>query len=190
MHVDEDPITPRLDAMPQVEPPPDLRPAIMQSVRAHGARATPPARFRPSRRAIFFTGWAAAAAIVLVFVTFVVQPSSEEPFATMAPVGDVYVATDVNVTVRRQNDLIKVEPRLTGPAPVTITVRWERESAAFAGFFGAADASSQNNQITFTLGSAAERPSLSLGVHPAARSTVVQIWIDEREVIRANVPLE
>ena len=194
MHVDEhDPLTTQLDSIPQVEPPPDLKPAIMESVRRVGAPASPAARFRLSNRAIFAAGWAAAAAIVLVFLTFVVSPSSEAPFATMAPLpqaADVYEASDVTVTVHRRNDLIVVEPRLTGGEPVTITVRWERESAAFAGISGVADASSQNNQMTFTLASAAERPSLSLGVHPSARTTEVQIWIDEREVIRARVPLE
>ena len=66
----EDEIVRRLEAMPQIDPPPDLRPSIMAAVRAMAVRPgsiAAPLVHRP-RRVAFAAGWAIAAAIMLIFL--------------------------------------------------------------------------------------------------------------------------
>ena len=189
MPVDEEQLIRELDAMPPEEPPGDLRSSIMAGIAAERPAARPVAFTRRPRRFVFAAGWGVAALIVLTFLVLVRPPSGSEPYATMAPIATEYTAGDVTVSVWREGDLVRVQPRLTGIEPVTITVRWDPQSAAFAGIYGATDASSQNNQMTFTLFAPSQRSVVSLGVHPAARATAVVVLVNEVEAIRAEVPL-
>ena len=190
MPVDDEQLVRELETMPQEEPPGDLRGAIMTAIQSERP-AAPPAPFvaRP-RRLVFAAGWAIAALIVLLFLMIVSPPTGSEPYATMAPVASHYQTDGVTVSIWREGDLVKVQPKLTVAQPVTITVRWDRQSAAFAGIYGAPDASSQNNQTTFTLFQPSQRSVVSLGVHPSARATEVVVLVDEVEAVRAEVPLE
>lgn len=189
MHVDDEELVKQLDAMPQEEPPGDLRTAILTSIQAAPSQQKVSRFGRRPRRVIFAAGWGLAALVVLSFLMMVGLPSDERPYATMAPVATEYEAEDVTLSIWREGDLVKLEPRLTGSEPVSVSVGWDPNSAAFAGVFGAADASSQNNQTTFMLLGPSQRSVVSLGVHPAARSTVVRVLVNDVEVIRAEVPL-
>ena len=191
MPLDDEEIERGIESLPSAEPPSDLRDSIMSYVRANGGvTAAAPAVGRP-RRFTFALGWAAAAGIVLVFVLIArPQLSNSDSAATMAPLMTTFETPEVNVAVRRDGDLIHVQPVLQSEGPLTITVRWNSESAALAGISGAPDASSQNNQTTFLLQGAGARAAVSLGVHPAARSTEVRVLADGEEIVRTNVSLE
>jgi hypothetical protein len=189
MPVDEEEIVKGLESLPQEDPPPDLRTSIMTAVQAQRPVARPIPFLRGRRKVIFAAGWVMAAAIVLIFLTMVVMPANENPYATMAPVPTEYASDEVTVSVWREADLVKIEPKLVGDQPVSITVRWDPNSAAFAGIYGVLGASSQNNQTTFTLSHPSQRSVVSLGVHPAAGAADVVVLVDEVEVVRAEVPL-
>ena len=108
----------------------------------------------------------------------------------MAPVTATYRSDAVTLTVRRDGELLILEPVLNAAAPVTITVGWEPASAVFSSLSGVADASFRNNQTTFTLRSRSDNPAVALRVHSGARSTAVRVWTGGEEVIRADVRLE
>jgi hypothetical protein len=189
MPLDDDEIERRIENLPSVEPPADLRSAIMGAVTAQvPLAATPPHGHR--RRYAFALGWAAAAAILLTFLVIARPMITDEPVATMAPFAGSYEANGVAVTVRQSGELLFVEPVLQIDSPVSITVRWDPNALALAGVSGASDASSQNNQTTFLLDRAGQRAAVSLGVHPAARTTEVLILVDGEEAIRADVSLQ
>jgi len=82
MPLDDAELSRRLDEMPVMEPPADLRTSIMDGVR--GSQLT--VRSFPRRRAIFAAGRAAAAILVLVFlVAFPLRHEPADVVGTMAP---------------------------------------------------------------------------------------------------------
>ncbi|HUP50368.1 MAG TPA: hypothetical protein VNA04_16445 [Thermoanaerobaculia bacterium] len=188
MPVDDEQLVRRLEAMPEEEPPGDLRSAILSAIQAEQARPGAAAAVGGRRRLVFAAGWAMAALVVLTFLTLVRPPSDSGRYATMAPLTTRYESEDLTLLVWRDDTLVKLQPKLTGGGPVTIIVRWDPDSAAFAGVLGAADASSQNNQTTFTLHHPSQRTVVSLGVHPA-KGTEVLVLVDGVEVIRAEIPV-
>lgn len=188
MPLDDDQIGREIEQFPSLDPPPDLRASIMGALAATPAPSAVPAR--RSRRWTFAVGWAAAAAIILSFLVIARPYVTERPVATMAPLARTYESEQLTVTVRRAGDLLYVEPALKTEGPVTIIVRWDPNSVAFSGISGAADASSQNNQTTFLMQGPGDRVAVSLGIHPAARSTELRIVADGEEIVRTDVSLE
>lgn len=187
---DEDEIGRRLEELPSIEPPSELRASIMSVVGATPAGSAPMPARRP-RRLTFAFGWAAAAGIILIFL-FIAQPQISGPtVATMAPppFSQSYAGPELDVTIRRSGDLLLIEPVMKSDGPLTITVRWDPESVALAGVSGAPDASSQTNQTTFLLQGDRRRAAVSLGVHPAARSTELRVLVDGEEILRTDVNL-
>jgi hypothetical protein len=129
----------RLEAMPSVEPPRELRPSVLWQIRKKQVES-------PSRRRVLFgLGWAAAAAIVLAFL-FLEQPGRRDTVATMAPIQWPVVAQDAHLIVRHQGDLYALEPLSPGP----ISIELDR-SLTIIGISGGLDASFGKTKANFTL---------------------------------------
>jgi len=185
MHPDEELIA-RLQAMPQAEPPSDLRTAIMDSVRASGGAG---AFRRPARlaRRVFLGGWAVAAAIILIFFV-IAQPRTEQhSAATMAPLSASYRSEALTLEVSRNGSLVKLGliPLRTG----SITIEWDPKSAELVAISGAEAASSSKGRTTFTVFDLSRRVGIVLRPRPSAGSLSVRVLSEKREVIRAAVDL-
>ena len=182
--LDDDELTRRLDAMPVLEPPADLRPGIMRGPR--------PAFNR--RRAWFAATWAAAAGLVLVFL--VAHPRHQEPAdvgGTMAPRWPVVdrIANDrATLVVTRRGDFFALEAAISGARPVTASIAWDEKELAPTGVSLGFDASFRKDQVTFTLRNPQQRAGVIVRRLSRATTADVRVSVDNQEVLRAAVPLE
>jgi hypothetical protein len=186
-------IVARLDSVEPENPPAGLRPAVMDHVRASEHQATRPRPF--SRRARFALGWAIAASVILVFLV-VYNPgnSGDEASALMAPAAKWPVVATLNteedsVVIRQQEDRYAVEPHISGPYPVTVSVSWDPALASLVAISGGPEASSSTHNAEFTLRSAEDRASVMvrrLGEEPFE----IRVAVAGSEIGRAEVPVD
>jgi hypothetical protein len=185
-------IVARLNSIEAVPPPSDLRPMVMDRVRGSGETTAPHPAF--SRRRKFAFVWAAAAALVLV-VLLAYRPGSvdEEAGAVMAPSAWPIVATlqseEDSVVIRRQGDVYAVEPRISGPYPVTVSLSWDPTLATLVSLSSGPEASSSPQQVELTVRSAEERASVMvrrLGEEPFE----IRVAVAGSEIARAEMPVD
>jgi hypothetical protein len=185
-------IVARLDSVEPVNPPSDLRPSIMEQVRGSRENASHPAF---SRRRKFTFGWAAAAAVVFVLL-LAYRPDriDDEAGAVMAPAAAWPVVATLqsegdSVVIRRQGDAYAIEPRISGPYPVTVSLSWDPALAALVDLSAGQEASSSPQQAEFTIRSAEERASVTvrrLGEEPFE----VRVAVAGSEIARAQMPVD
>ena len=183
----------RLDSVVPVEPPADLRPSVMNQIRASGGTAAAPLPF--SRRRKFAFAWAAAAMVVLVFL-LAYRPGrvDDQAGAVMAPaakwpVVSTLTAQEDSVLIRRQGDTYAIEPRISGPYPVTVTLSWDPTLAALVAISEGPEASSSTHNAEFTLRGAEDRASVlvrRLGEEPFE----IRVAVAGSEIVRAEVPVD
>jgi hypothetical protein len=186
-------IVARLDSIEPVNPPPELRPSVMDRVRDFGdKRVQHPSS---SRRRTFTFAWAAAAALVIVvFLAYRPGRIEDEAGAVMAPAAGWPVVATLqsegdSVVIRRQGDVYAVEPRISGPYPVTVSLSWDPTLAAMVGLSGGPEAVSSSQQAEFTLRSAEDRPSVMvrrLGEDPFE----IRVAVAGTEIARAEMPVD
>ncbi len=186
-------IVSRLDSVERVDPPADLRPRVMDEVRSSGEKATAPLPF--SRRRKFAFAWAAAAMLVLVFL-LAYRPGTidDRAGAVMAPAAKWPVVATLtaqgdSVLIRRQGDTYAVEPRISGPYPVTVTLSWDPTLAALVAISEGPEASSSTHNAEFTLRGAEDRPSVMLrrlGEEPFE----IRVAVAGSEIVRTEVPAD
>ncbi len=168
----------RLESMRPAEPPGELRASILRQL-------VPRRRARSEhRRLVFGLAWAAAAAFV--FVMLILQPVSfnRRQSATMAPV----VARFPSLIVRHEGDLYRLEP--IADAPARVSVQFDPARLSFVGISGGENPSFSESQVSFTLRNLGERATVYVRRRGEAASSEVRVFIDQREVGRAVVPLE
>jgi hypothetical protein len=171
----------KINEVPRVNPPADLKPAVMKHLQWRAAApAAQPATRPPSahRRLYFSLGWAAAA--MLVLAVFLFSPIREwGTSATMAPIIGKYDADGVSLTVRRQGDTIWLEPRSSYLTKVSLA--WDPEKLT---------SSEHKGQVTVTLGDpTVRRPQVVLEARTSGKAEVV-VSRHGREVMRAVIPLQ
>ena len=185
----------RLEAMRTFDPPAELRKSIIDSVERRASarrRRTEPLRF--TRRRVFTLAWAAAAAIVLVFVIVGHHPMTDTG-ATMARAGALHWAEVARVpsqrgtlVVRRQGDLYSIEPVFNGPHPLTISMGWDPSNVTLIGVSDEKDASFGKASVKFTLRDPSQRAVVI--VRPRTGASAAPIWVSvgTAEVGRSVVP--
>lgn len=183
----------RLDSVERVDPPADLRPRVMDEVRSSGEKTAAPLPF--SRRRKFAYAWAAAAAVVLVFL-LAYRPGriDDQAGAVMAPAAKWPVVTTLtaqedSVLIRRQGDTYAVEPRISGPYPVTVSLSWDPTLAVLVAISEGPEASSSTHNAEFTLRGAEDRASVMLrrlGEEPFE----IHVAVAGSEILRAEVPVD
>ena len=204
--LDDDELTRRLDAMPVLEPPADLRGSIMSGLRPRASglglmRAVEP---RPEargpgpvftrHRAWFAAAWAAAAVLVLVFL--VAYPRHHEPAdvaGTMAPHWPVVdrIANDrATLIITRRGEFFALEAAISGARPVTASIAWDEKDLAPTGVSLGFDASFRKDQVTFTLRNPQQRAGVIVRRLSRATTADVRVSVNNHEVLRAAVPLE
>ena len=186
-------IVSRLDSVEPVNPSADLRPGVMEGVRASGEKAAAPLPF--SRRRRFAFAWAAAAMVILVFL-LAYRPGriDDHAGALMAPAAKWPVVANLtaqedSVVIRRQGDLYAVEPRISGPYPVTVSLSWDPALAALVAISEGPEASSSTHNAEFTLRGAEDRASVMirrLGEEPFE----IRVSVAGSEIVRAEVPVD
>jgi len=190
MPLDDAELSRRLDEMPVMEPPADLRTSIMDGVR--GSQLT--VRSFPRRRAIFAAGWAAAAILVLVFlVAFPLRHEPADVVGTMAPkwpLVDRYGNERATLIVHKRGDFYALEAVIPGARPVTTSIAWDEQKLAPTGVSLGFDASFRKDQVTFTLRDPSQNAGVIVRRLGAATRANVRVSIDNQEVLRAAVPLE
>lgn len=176
----------RLQAMPQAEPPTDLRAAIMDSVRASSGVG---AFRRPARLAqrLFVGGWALAAAIILVFLVIARPRPDPHATATMAPLSTRFTSDTLTLEAGRNGPLVTL--RVLSRRAGSITIRWDPKSADLVAISGAEATSSRKDQTTFTVVDPSQRAAVVLRPRPSVRSLDVRVLSENDEVIRAAVDL-
>lgn len=198
----------RLDAMPVAEPPRSLRASVMEVIRGLRPRAAGHAhpafgsrhprtedRGPRTRKYLFATGWAAAAALVLVFL--VLQPKGHRDpgdFAgTMAPnwpVVDRIANDQATLVVHRRGDFYALEAVIKGARPVTASIAWDERTLAPTGVSLGFDALFRKDQVSFTLRNPQQRAGVIVRRLAGATTADVRVSIGNQEVLRAAVPLE
>jgi len=186
-------IVARLESIEAVNPPSELRPSVMDRVRGSGEKTAPHPGF--SRRRKFTFAWAAAAALVLV-VLLAYRPGriDDGAGAVMAPTAGWPVVATLqsegdSVVIRRQGDVYAVEPRISGPYPVTVSLSWDPTLAALVALSSGPEASSSSQQVEITLRSAEERASVMvrrLGEEPFE----LRVAVAGSEIARAEMPVD
>ncbi len=200
MPLDDDEISRRLNGMRVIEPPGVLRASILEVIRGLGPRASGLGPARPqfgqprTSRYVFAAGWAAAAALVLVFL--VVQPKhrdSRDVAGTMAPNWPVVerIANDqATLLVLRRGDFYALEAVIKGARPVTASIAWDEKTLAPTGVSLGFDASFRKDQVTFTLRNPQQRAGVIVRRLGGATTADVRVSIGTQEVLRAAVPLD
>ena len=139
--------------------------------------------------------WAAAAALVLVFLA-INRPGDvqNESAALMAPAAEWPIVetlkadTDI-VVIRQKGNLYSIEPRIAGPYPVTVALEWDPALGTPVAISGGPDASSSKHKAEFILRGAEDRASVMvrrLGEEPFE----IRVAVAGYEVARAELPLE
>lgn len=163
-----------LSSEPLVDPPPSLRPNVMQQLRKR--RGKPPLHLATGlgngKRRRFAIAWAAAAAAVIVTAVVMTVPDrnarlSDRAGGTMASVDSRTWPTvarvssadqSVSLTVRSNGKLLSVSPSFTSPAPQQALLEWNSSAASLVSVSGASVSPAGPGSITFD---------------PAANDTVV-----------------
>ena len=187
----DDPIVRRLEAMPRLEPPPDLRPSVMEAIHrlprvvqasglplGGGAGQRPAPHHRPNggRRSWFVAAWAAAAAFILLFLV-VVRPKDHTVPATLAPDA---------VTVRISPARLEIVARHA----VSVSLHADPKAVLSVDVSGVSDPSfPHKHQANFRL-QPAQRAIVVLRARGDAVSAPVVVSANGDEVIHADVPLK
>jgi hypothetical protein len=177
----EDEIAERLNAMRPIDPPEDLKAAVMKEVRHRAITLETP--FSPGlrRRRWFAAGWAAAAAFVL-FVFLVGRSHLTDTGATMAPPGALQW-TEVSrmpsqrgtLVIRRNGDFFSVEPVFPGPLPLTISMHWDPAHVEVIGVSDEKDASFGKATVKFVLRDPSQRAGVI--VRPRSGASPAPVWV-------------
>ncbi|HEY3055884.1 MAG TPA: hypothetical protein VGK31_08140 [Thermoanaerobaculia bacterium] len=175
----------RLEEMPSLDPPSDLRSSILGAVQASRRPAKPAAgRHYTGLRLI----WAAAAAIVLAFLILGRRPMTDTG-ATMAPAWPVVqriTAERATLLVRRNGNLYELEPIVSG-SPVS--VRWDDSKLTLIGVSDKRDASFGKASVQFTLRSPSQRAGVIVRPRDGANAAEVSVSVGKDEVLRTMVAL-
>jgi hypothetical protein len=192
--LDDEELTRRLEAMPVAEPPAELRSGIMAAVDSVWPRASARGVRAKARTYTWFTAtWAAAAVLVLAFL--IVHPRHEpaDVAGTMAPRWPVVdrIANDrATLVVTRRGEFYALEAVINGARPVTASIAWDEKTMAATGVSLGFDASFRKDQVTFTLRDPSQRAGVIVRRLTRATTADVRVSVDNREVLRAAVPLE
>jgi len=129
MAISDDDLVRQLESVPQVQPP-DMREAVMKSVRSAASQAAP----AKSRRHVL-AGLAWAAAIVIVVAVAVERKNLpwQQTSATMAPVpveqwpivARIAVPDEGRLTVRRNGNQFAIQPFAAAGSPVSVA--WDQK---------------------------------------------------------------
>lgn len=203
--LDDDELTRRLDAMPVAEPPAELKQEILavlvprSSVLGLTGNGEPRTEDRGprtfSRRKTWFAaGWAAAAALVLVFLVAYPRHEPTDVAGTMAPRWPVVdrIANDrATLVVTRRGEFYALEAVIHGARPVVASIAWDEKTMAATGVSLGFDASFRKDQVTFTLRDPSQRAGVIVRrLTPGATTADVRVSVGNQEVLRAAVPLE
>lgn len=177
-------ISRRLESM-NVEAPADLRSWFVR----HPVVALP--RRAEARRYTFAAAWAAAAALVLVFLVIGRQQMTDTG-ATMAPpawpVVERIAAPEATLLVRRQGEMVSLEVMV--PRPERVQIAWDASQVTFVGVFDEKDASLRKASVQFTLRDPSKRAGVIVRARHGASSAVVVLSVEKREVLRSVVTLK
>jgi hypothetical protein len=174
----------RLEAM-NVEPPANLRAWLGQrpSVIALPRRAE-------ARRSTFIYGWAAAAAIVLVFLV-IGRHQLTDTGATMAPAWPVIqkiAAPEATLVARKDGDLVSLE--VVVPRPAHVEIAWDPSQVTFVGVFDEKSASLRKRSVEFSLRDPSTRAGVIVRPRDGASSANVVVSVETREVLRGVVAMK
>jgi len=203
--VDDEELTRRLEAMPVLEPPADLRGSILAVLGPRSSvlgltrewkprtedRGPRPAFIR--RRAWFAATWAAAAVLVFVFLFAYPRHRAADVGGTMArrwPVVDRIANDRATLVVTRRGDFYALEAAIAGARPVTASIAWDEKDLAATGVSLGFDASCRKDQVSFTLRNPQQRAGVIVRRLSRATTADVRVSVDNHEVLRAAVPLE
>ncbi|HSP17747.1 MAG TPA: hypothetical protein VLV78_23585 [Thermoanaerobaculia bacterium] len=179
-------IAERLEAM-NVEPPANLRSWSVAHLRA--TRAAGDGHRSTGRRTIFAAAWAAAAALILVFLIIGRQQMTDTG-ATMAPAWPVVeriASPDATLLVRRQGDMLSLE--ILVPQPETVRIAWDASQMTFVGVFDEKDASLGKASVVFSLRDPSQRAGVIVRPRGGASAAEVVVSVGRREVLRGVVKL-
>ncbi len=173
----------RLEAL-NVEPPAGVRSWLVRSPVALPRRAE-------ARRYTFAAAWAAAAALVLVFLVIGRQQMTDTG-ATMAPpawpVVERIAAQEATLLVRRQGELVSLE--VIAPRPESVEIAWDASRVTFVGVFDEKDASLRKASVQFTLRDPSKRAGVIVRARHGASAALVIVSVENREVLRSVVALK
>ena len=182
---DDDALIARLKAMPQAEPPPDLKDSIMDSVRSSAGAG---AFRRPARIAnrLFLGGWAVAAVIILLFLAFARPGPDPHSGATMAPIGARFTSEAVTLEAGRNGEFVTLT--VIAHREDSITIRWAPESANLVAISGASATSSGKDHVSFPV-TGASRVEVVLRPAASANALRLRILSKDQELLRPSINL-
>lgn len=183
----------RLEAMKRLDPPADLKPAVMEHVRGGGQ--VQPMTAASSRRRRFTMAWAAAAGLVLLFL-IIHRPGQvhDETAALMAPAAEWPIVETLEaepdkIVIRQKGNLYSIQPRISGPYPVTLVMEWDASAATLVAIPPGPDASSSVHKAEFILRGADDPASVMIR-RTGEQPVEIRVAVAGDEVIRAELPLE
>jgi hypothetical protein len=181
----------RLEEMRSFDPPPDLRSRILEQVvwrRASACRGRAKARPYTGRRRWFAAAWAAAAAIVLVFLIVGRRPMTDTG-ATMAPAWPVVqrvTSERATLLVRRNGNLFELQPIVSGSS---VSITWDDSRLTLIGVSDKKDASFGKASVKFTLRSPSQRAGVIVRLRDGASAAEVRLSVGNEEVLRTMLAL-